>query len=163
MTFNLNRRTFMLSSATTLALGPNLALAAADAHVVEMLNKDPDNPKLRSVFSPRLISIDAGQSVLFKATDRGHNSEAAKGMIPEGVEPWKGKIGKDIEIRFDVPGFYGYVCTPHASQGMVGMVIVKGVGLLNNLETARAVKHRGKAKAVFDEIWIEAESQGLLV
>lgn len=163
MKANFSRRIMLAGIATATVLQSKVLWAESQgANVVEMLNKHPDNKKLRMLFSPRLIAIEAGDSVLFQAVDRGHNSASMKGMIPEGASPWKGKIGKDIEVKFDIPGFYGYVCTPHATMGMVGMVVVKGPGMMDNLEASKAFKHRGKAKAVFKEIWQEADDMGLL-
>ncbi|MCH2165288.1 MAG: pseudoazurin [Marinovum sp.] len=159
----INRRSFIAGGSATALFAPHLLRAeTTDIPIVEMLNRHPENPKLRSVFTPRLLTVDAGQSVLFQATDNGHNSASVKGMIPKGAEAWKGKIGKDIEVTFSVPGFYGYVCTPHVSQGMVGMIAVRGDGMLDNLNAAQSVKHRGKAKGIFSEIWEEAEAKGLL-
>ena len=136
---------------------------AQDAqNTVEMFTRHPDDRNLRNVFSPRLMVVEAGETVLFKATERGHNSASIDGMIPDGAAPWSGRLNSDIDVSFDVPGFYGYVCTPHASLGMVGLVVVRGDGMLNNLETARGVRQRGKAASAFEEIWAEAEEAGLL-
>jgi pseudoazurin len=126
-----------------------------------MLNVDPENSRIRNVFTPRLLVVDPGTNVLFEATDRGHNSASVDGMIPDGAEPWKGRIGADIEIQFSIPGFYGYVCTPHVPLGMVGLIVVQGDGMLDNLDAARAVRHRGKAGPVFEEIWAEVDELGL--
>ncbi|MEM7422618.1 MAG: pseudoazurin [Pseudomonadota bacterium] len=154
----LNRRNFVISTAALMTVRP----AWAADHSVAMLNKHPEIKKRRMVFDPWLITVQAGDTVTFVPTDKGHNSESIKGMIPDGAEKWKGKINKEIAITFDKPGFYGYRCTPHVSVGMVGMVIVEGDGKTDNLEAAQAVKHRGKAKKIFQEIWAEAETQGLL-
>lgn len=78
-----------------------------------------------------------------------------------GAEPWKGKINKDTAVKFDVPGFYGYICTPHGTNGMVGLIVVEGEGKLDNLKSAQKIRHRGKSKKEFKEIWKEAESMGL--
>ena len=154
----LTRRTFLAAGAATL-FAPHVQ--ASTPTVIEMLNVHPEDRKQRSIFLPRLAVIDAGQSVLFQATDKGHNAASAKGMIPEGAEPWNGKVGKDIEVNFDQPGIYGFVCTPHVSIGMVGVVVVQGDGMLDNLEAAKAVKQRGKAKKIFGEIWEEIDALGL--
>ncbi len=45
---------------------------------------------------------------------------------------------------------------------MVGLVVVNGDGMKANLDAARDVRQRGKAKATFDDIWSEAAAQGLL-
>lgn len=127
-----------------------------------MLNEHPENKRLRMVFTPRVIGVEQGDTVLFKSVDRGHNSASIDGMLPEGAEPWTGKLSKDIEVTFQVPGVYGYVCTPHEAMGMVGLVIVNGEGKLDNLEAAKSVKHRGRANLVFDELWAEAEVAGLM-
>ncbi len=163
MTLSLSRRGFIAATAASFIVPARAAFPASHgATVVQMLNKDPDDDKRRNVFSPRLLVIEPGQSVKFEATDKGHNSASFKGMIPEGAEAWKGKINEEIELTFDVPGFYGYVCTPHLSLGMVGLIVVQGDGMLDNLEAARSARHRGKAKAAFEEIWEDAEAQGLL-
>ncbi|NRB05306.1 MAG: pseudoazurin [Rhodobacteraceae bacterium] len=154
-----SRRTFIASSAAILAT-PYVARANTP-FVVQMLNKHPEDRKQRQIFLPRLAVIEAGESVLFQATDRGHNSASADGMMPEGAEPWKGALGKDIEVNFTVPGVYGYVCTPHVSAGMVGAVVVRGAGVLDNLEAAKAVKQRGKAKKIFGEIFAEIDALDL--
>lgn len=129
---------------------------------VDMLNKHPEDKKQRYVFYPRVVSVKPGDTVLFKLVDRGHNSASIKGMLPEGAEDWNGKINKDVEVVFDTPGFYGYMCTPHSTVGMVGLVVVEGEGKMDNLEDAQSVKHRGKSKQAWEDIWEEAEEMGLL-
>lgn len=163
MSIKMNRRAMLASSA---AFGVLAATGVrADGHTVheiDMLNKNPDNPKQRMVFSPRVLRVKPGDTVLFKSVDRGHNSESLDDMIPEGAEAWSTKIGKDEEVTFDVPGVYGYRCTPHYSTGMVGVIVVEGEGMLDNLEAAQDVRQRGKAKKIFSEIWEEAEEGGYL-
>ena len=131
-------------------------------HEIMMYNKDPDDPKRKMVFAPHLIQINAGDTVKFVSAQKGHFSQSIKKMIPDGAEHWKGKMNKDMEITLTVPGFYGYQCTPHAGNGMVGLIIVEGDGKLSNLDAAKKVKHRGKAKKVFKSIWEEADAAGLL-
>lgn len=158
-----SRRTFLAGTAAATLL-PALP-AFADGHgptVVEMVNKHPENSKLRNAFFPRVLSVEAGTTVKFQSTDRGHNSSAIEGMIPEGAEAWDGKINEDIEVTFDTPGVYGYKCTPHAASGMVALIFVQGEGMLDNLEAAQDVRQRGKAKAVFSDLWEEAAEMGLL-
>ncbi len=160
MPMTLARRAFI----TLLASLPFAGRALAEGNVIEvgMYNRDPDNKKLRNVFKPRLLKIKPGDTVRFKTVQKGHNSESIKGMIPDGAKKWKSKISKDADVTFDKPGIYGYKCTPHYSLGMVGLIIVEGEGMTANLEAAKAVKQRGKAKKIFDEIWAEVEKEGLL-
>lgn len=114
------------------------------------------------VFYPRILQVNSGDTVTFESVDKGHNSASIKGMIPDGAESWKGKINKDVSVTFEQPGFYGYVCTPHGTNGMVGLIVVEGEGKLDNLESAKKVKQRGKSKKAFKAIWEEAEEMGLL-
>ena len=60
----------------------------------------------------------------FLATDKGHNAESIPEMIPEGAEPFKGKINEEIEITLDVPGMYAVKCLPHFAMGMVMTIAV---------------------------------------
>ena len=161
--YSITRRTLIATgaAAASLPLLPTLA-AAQDVITVEMLNKDPNDKKKRYVFSPRVVSVQPGQTVLFKSVDRGHNSASIDDMLPADAEEWDGKINKDIEVTLDKPGFYGYKCTPHSTVGMVGLIVVEGEGKLDNLEDAKGVKHRGKSKKEWQEIWSEAEEMGLL-
>ena len=160
MPMTLARRQFI----AFLAVLPFAKHAFAQGNVVEvgMYNRDPENRKIRNVFLPRVVKVKPGDTVKFVSVDKGHNSASIKGMFPEGAETWKGRISKDIEVTFEKPGIYGYQCTPHYSLGMVGLVIVEGEGMTANLEAAKKVKQRGKAKEVFEEIWAEVEEKQLL-
>lgn len=130
--------------------------------VVQMYNANPDDPRQRMVFLPRIIQIQPGDTVTWEPTDLSHQSASIRGMIPDGAEPWNSQINKPVSVTFDQPGIYGYQCVPHYSAGMVGLVIVEGEGKLDNLEAAKAVRQPGLAKRAFDEIWQEAEDAGYL-
>ena len=99
---------------------------------VKMLNQGQDGVM---VFEPSLLKINAGDTVTFKATDAAHNSASIPGMIPNGASSWNGELSRDISVTFDVPGVYGYQCTPHAMMAMVGVIQVD-----NNTENLDAVK-----------------------
>ena len=76
-------------------------------------------------------------------------------MIPDGANKWKSKIGKDFEVTLQIPGVYGYKCTPHYGIGMVGLIVVEGNNWRANLQKAKKARKVGKAKKVFEEIWAE--------
>ncbi len=156
----IQRRTVLIGGAALLAAPP--AFAQGAMHEVQMLNMHPEDRRRRMVFYPRLQAIQPGDTVKFVSVNPGHNSESLEGMVPDGAEPWKGRVNEEIELTLTVPGFYGYKCLPHFATGMVGLIVVQGEGKLNNLEAARAVRHRGRGAQVFDEIWAEAEAAGLL-
>ena len=87
------------------------------------------------------------------ATDPNQSSydaESIKGMIPDGAEPFKGKMNEQITVAFDKEGVYGVKCTPHYGMGMVALVVV---GKPVNLDQAKAVKQTGKAKKVFEQLF----------
>jgi pseudoazurin len=98
------------------------------------------------VFEPALIKVAPGDSVKFVSTDKGHNAETIKGMLPDGGTNFVGKMGEDIAVKFDQAGIYGIKCAPHYGMGMVAMVVV---GTPANEEQAKAVPQIGKAKQVF--------------
>ena len=119
---------------------------AADA-TVEMLNK---KGKESMVFSQKIVKINVGEKVFWKATDKGHNVEFIKGGVPEGVEKFKSKYNKDVEFKFEVPGIYAYWCTPHKSMGMIGFVIV-GENK-SNLDAIKAIRFSGKSKKIAPDL-----------
>ncbi len=141
------------------ALIPKSSIAGENFEIL-MLNKDPNNSKRKMIFSDEILSVNVGDAVTFKPEDKGHNSESIKGMIPNGATKWRGKMNKEVSVTFEIPGFYGYHCKPHASMGMVGLIVVKGPGKLDNLEAVTSVKHRGKAKKAWAKIWEKAKAGG---
>jgi pseudoazurin len=121
-----------------------LLIGAAPAYAanfeVQMLNKGADGAM---VFEPALIEIAPGDTVTFVATDKGHNAESIKEMMPDGAETFKGAMGKDVVVTFTHEGVYGIKCAPHLGMGMVAAVVV---GAPTNLDAAKAVTLPGKAK-----------------
>ena len=105
----------------TLFFFPNLAMAADVT--IEMLNKQG---KESMVYSQKIVNVNVGDTVFWKATTKGHNVQFMKGGVPDGVEKFKSKMNKDTEYTFTVPGIYAYWCTPHKSMGMIGFVVVGG-------------------------------------
>jgi len=124
-----------------LSLWSGLAVAADTT--IEMLNK-LDNEYM--VFSKKIVYIDSGDTVFWKATDKGHNVEFVKRAVPTGVEAFKSKLNQDTEYKFSIPGIYAYWCTPHMTMGMIGFVIV-GNNFSNFDEVAKA-KFLGKSKKI---------------
>ena len=119
---------------------------AADVQV-KMLNK---GAKGMMVFEPDLVKVQPGDTVTFVATDPGHDAQSVPGMLPEGAQPFEGKIGKDVTVTFTQPGVYGVKCKPHYVMGMVAVVVVGDAA--PNLEAAKTAKNPGKAGKVFAEL-----------
>ena len=128
-------------------------IAVAEDTTVEMLDK---LGKRNMVFSQEIVRINPGDTVFWKATDKGHNVQfISKNGVPEGVEKFKSKIGKDTEFTFTIPGIYAYWCTPHKSMGMIGFVIVDDD--LSNLDSIKKVKFLGKSKKIAQTLIVEIE------
>jgi pseudoazurin len=134
------RKIFMLATAAVLVTMAGGAFAAEIE--VKMLNKGAEGAM---VFEPALIKVAPGDTVKFISTDKGHNAESIKGMLPTDATPFLGKLGADVAVTFDKPGVYGVKCLPHYGMGMVAMVVV---GTPTNLDEAKAVPQVGKAKQV---------------
>ena len=113
--------------------------ALAESYEVQMLNTGSDGVM---VFEPAVLSINPGDSVTFKATNPGHNSETMEGMMPEGAEGWQGGMGQEVTVTFDQDGVYVYQCTPHLMMAMVGVI---KVGSGSNLEAIKAAAIDKKA------------------
>ncbi len=105
-------------------------------------------------FEPTLLKIQPGDTVHFIAKDKGHNVQSIAGMIPEGAEPFKGEMNKDLTITFVKPGVYGVECAPHYAMGMVALIVVGDAS--TNLAQAEAASHPGKAKQIFEKLFEEA-------
>jgi|TARA_B100000768_G_scaffold180928_1_gene202211 pseudoazurin len=115
---------------------------------VEMLNKQD---KERMVYSQKIVRVNVGEKVIWKATSKGHNVEFIKGGVPEGVKKFKSKTSKDTDYTFDVPGIYAYWCTPHKTMGMIGFVIVGDDK--SNLEVIKKLRFSGKSKKLAKELF----------
>jgi pseudoazurin len=134
-------RKVMSLAAFAMLMSASMALAAEVE--VKMLNKGAEG---LMVFEPALVKIEPGDTVKFVASDKSHNAESIKGMLPEGAAPFAGKMNEDVVVTFDKAGVYGVKCMPHYAMGMVALIVV---GKPDNLDAAKATPQSGKAKQVF--------------
>ena len=130
------------AAAVILALA--LPAAAADFEV-HMLNKGAEGAM---VFEPAFVKVAPGDTITFIPTDKGHNVETIKGMIPEGAEAFKSKINENFKVTFDKAGAYGVKCTPHVGMGMVGVIVVGDAPA--NLDAVKTGKLPKKARERMD-------------
>ena len=148
-------RKVMSLAAFALVFSASMTLAAEVQ--VKMLNKGAEG---LMVFEPALVKIEPGDTVKFVASDKSHNAETIKGMLPEGAAPFVGKMSEDVVVTFDKSGVYGVKCTPHYAMGMVALVVV---GKPDNLDAAKALPQTGKAKqvlaALFDRLAQQAAAK----
>lgn len=123
--------------------------AFAEDISVDMLNKRDDGAKM--VYSEDISRIDAGDSITWLPTSKGHNVEFIAG--PDGWDaPKKSKLSKEVTITFDTPGVYLYQCTPHKSMGMIAIVVVGTPTYSEAEDTLKDAKVRGKSKKKLKEL-----------
>jgi pseudoazurin len=140
----MSRKFISFAGAAVLAVSCGMAASAADFEV-HMLNKGKDGVM---VFEPGAVKIAAGDTVTFIPTDKSHNAETVKDMLPEGAKPFKGKMNETIKVTFDVPGAYAVKCMPHVGMGMIGLVVVGDAP--TNLEGIKTGKLPKKARERLD-------------
>jgi pseudoazurin len=116
---------------------------------IEMLNRDADGNKM--VFSQEIVNINSGDTITWIPTSKGHNVEII--TSPNGTD-FKSKTNREAKLTFTEPGIYYYLCTPHKSMGMIGLVIVDGdTSNIGEIAKSRAVgKSKKKLKALLSEL-----------
>ena len=143
---------YLKSLITTLITLFITTAAFSEAHMIEMLNKSGNE---MMVYSKKIIKVNVGDTVTWKATTKGHNVEFIRNGTPEGVDKFKSKMNVDVDYKFDVPGIYAYWCTPHKAMGMIGFVVV-GKNK-SNLATIKKVKFVGKSKKLAKKLIAKLE------
>lgn len=137
------KRVFVTVTALMVAFAAGSAVAAE--FEVHMLNKGEQGAM---VFEPSSLKIAKGDTVKFVPTDKSHNAETIKDLIPEGATAFKGKMNEEISITFDIEGAYAIKCAPHVGMGMVGLVVVGDAPA--NIEAIKGAKLPKKAKERLD-------------
>ncbi|HET9771210.1 MAG TPA: plastocyanin/azurin family copper-binding protein [Acidimicrobiia bacterium] len=74
-------------------------------------------------FTPPRVEIEAGDSVVWEATDDRHTVTSRDGLFDSSPRGFMGD-GDAYRFRFRLPGRYAYFCRVHQSQGMQGEVVV---------------------------------------
>jgi len=140
------KQKLLFSLIILLTVSISISASAAD-QTIEMLNK---LGKENMVFSKKIVKVDIGNTVFWKATKTGHNVEFIKGGVPKGVEKFRSKLSKDVEYKFEIPGIYSYWCTPHKGMGMIGFIVVGNDK--SNLDAVKNIKYMGKSKKIALEL-----------
>jgi pseudoazurin len=132
-----------IAAATALLMLAAAPVAAANFEV-HMLNKGEAGAM---VFEPALTKVAVGDTVTFLPTDKGHDAQTLKDILPAGGNEFKGAMGKEVAVTFTTPGVYGVKCAPHFAMGMVALVVV---GDAPDLEQAKTAKLPKKARERID-------------
>ena len=139
---------FVYKSILTIVIGLLISSTAYSAtETIEMLNKSGNE---MMVYSKKVVKINVGDTVLWKASTKGHNVEFIKNGVPEGVDKFKSKMNVDVEYTFTVPGIYAYWCTPHKAMGMIGLVVVGDDK--SNIDKIKSIRFVGKSKQIATEL-----------
>ena len=145
--------------------GAEYEATEAQSQVIEikMLNKNEDGDRM--VFGQELIRANVGDVIRFVPTDKSHNAMSVKGALPEGQEPFKGKINKAVEYEVTETGLTAVICQPHQSMGMVALIMVgDDVSNADDILEARILGKGGdKIEALVEEartLATEAEDTG---
>lgn len=146
----MNRPLFVFAAAAAIAFA---GVAGAAEFEVKMLNR---GEKGAMIFEPDFIRAAPGDTIRFVPTDQGHNAEIIAGMLPDGAEPFKGKVNEEVVVTLDKEGVYGVKCAPHYGMGMVALI---AVGEPGNADAAKAVKNPGKAKGAFAALFERLAAQ----
>ena len=129
---------------------PTLAQDAPIDITIGMWNSDPNDKSRKMVFSEDIVTVTAGATITWVPTAKGHNVEFVHG--PDGVElPAKSKLNQEYSYTFETPGVYVYVCTPHASMGMIGVVLV-GETTPEQIAAALEAKVSGNSKKKLESL-----------
>lgn len=75
-------------------------------------------------FEPAAVAVSPGTTVTWEWTGEGgaHNVVAVEGTFDSG--PLVETAGTTFRFTFDDPAVYKYVCEPHETMGMKGVVLV---------------------------------------
>ena len=100
------------------------------------------------LYSQDIARVNVGDTIKWIPTAKGHNVQFVS--VPDGVDKVKSKLSAEFSHTFEKEGVYLYVCTPHASMGMIGVVVVGDSDV--NLDEVLGYKFRGKSKKKFKKI-----------
>ncbi|MDX8528325.1 pseudoazurin [Mesorhizobium sp. MSK_1335] len=142
----------MRSMKLALSVATATLIAVGAAHTAEV-EVNMMNMGKHGMFQlePSFLKVAPGDTVHFVAKDKGHDVESIPGMLPDGAQPFKGEMNKDVSVTFTKPGVYGIKCNPHYGMGMVALVVVGDPS--SNLKAAESVNQPGKAKKAFEELF----------
>ena len=116
------------------------------------LSGDLQIDMLKMSYSPEILYSEVGDKIVWPKS-KGHNVEFISG--PSGFSiPKRSKMNKQYDIILEIPGVYYYWCTPHKSQGMIGLIVVgKNISNRNEISKAKALgKSKKKLADLINEI-----------
>jgi pseudoazurin len=140
----------LLALTVSAAVAVGAPAACAAEHLVRLITEGAHG---RFRFEPPVVLAARGDSVRFVPDSRLHAVKTVAGMLPAGADPWRGRMGEEVAVRFDRPGVYGLKCPAHYQVGMVALVIVGRDPA--NLRAARSVRHPPMPTETFGTLFAE--------
>ncbi len=78
-------------------------------------------------FEPEVVTVNVGDTIIWFWEEGFHTTTST--LIPSEATPWDAEISSSspfFQYVVTFPGSYDYVCSPHASMGMVGHFTANG-------------------------------------
>ncbi len=101
------------------------------------------------MFETEFVAAQVGDTVVFRAVDKGHNAQSINGMLPRGPEVVSRKVQRGGRGQLTTEGMIGVKCKPHQGMGMVMVIQVADSPVPDDFLKA---KLPGKAKKTIEEI-----------
>ena len=112
---------------------------------VKMLNNGEKGGVM--VFEPAFVKANVGDTIKFEPTQVGaHNVKSL--VIPKGATEFNSKPDTAFVYKLEKEGVYVYVCEPHKSMGMVGLI---QVGKASNLADVKKAVDAEQTKLVMNK------------
>ena len=117
---------------TTGMLSVTMTLFGQTSHTVTVSN---------FAFSPKEITISAGDTVIWKNNQGTHNVNGTIGTYPSNPESFGNNTGSGWTYShvFNIIGNYDYRCDPHFASGMTGKIFVEGTSTGYNSVVPEAI------------------------
>jgi plastocyanin len=99
-------------------------------------------------FQPAEQQVAVGDTVVWNFSNAGHTATSRRGQ----AERWdSGSVpaGQAFRHTFSTPGRYQYICTPHESFGMTGVVTVGTDEVARTLRSFKAKRTANRVKVSF--------------
>jgi plastocyanin len=108
------------------------------------------------LFTPKEISIRAGDTVIWTNTQGMHNVNGSQARFPSNPESFGNEVGTDWVFShvFTIPGTYDYVCDPHEIFSMFGKVIV-----MDTIPDTLTVHFSGMSPHLGQTMWLSLVDQ----
>jgi plastocyanin len=92
-------------------------------------------------FSPKEITISAGDTVIWKNNQGTHNVNGTMETYPSNPESFGNSLGSGWTYShvFNITGNYDYRCDPHYASGMTGKIFVEGTATGNNSDIPETI------------------------